>query len=59
MKDFEDDNEAWTFLKSRGFIENHFVIKIPKNIVLSEDEIAAIQYLSMYWDWAWEQYEKF
>jgi len=48
---FEDDNEAWTFLKKQGFTNEKFLIRIPSKRKLTKKEGDAIQYLIEEWDW--------
>lgn len=49
--DWKDDNKAWEYLKSKGFIHNHFIIYPPADHEITEKECSAIDYLVSEWDW--------
>jgi len=54
---WKDDNEAWEYLKSKGFTEERFLIKSPSDKSskdFSEKENSAISYLIFEWDWDWD-----
>ena len=52
---YDGDNEAWNFLKDRGFTEERFLIHIPTEKKLTKEEYDAIEYLITEWDWDAEQ----
>lgn len=56
MNEFEDDFQAWNFLKERGYEHKNGVIKFrPEKLgQMPEDESMAIDYLWAEWDWAYE-----
>ena len=53
---FEDDWDAWVFLKSRGYEMEKGVIKYREEKFgdMPEDEQRAINYLWLEWDWTYE-----
>ncbi len=53
---FEDDGEAWRYLKERGYTMNKGVIAFrpEKRGNMPPDEAAAIDYLFDEWDWSYE-----
>lgn len=59
MKYFEiDDNEAWQYLKERGYEHYRGIIyedsKKRKGKVMTKKEKQAIEYLISEWDWQWD-----
>lgn len=48
---FGDDGVAWAFLKERGFTHIKCVIQPKDNHELTNDELDAIDYLILEWDW--------
>jgi hypothetical protein len=48
---FEDDCAAWDVLDKGGFKEKNFVIYHPEGCKPTQEEIDAIDYLIMEWDW--------
>ena len=56
--EWEDDGDAWRFLESRGFTQDHFLVKPPSRpYTLNDREVAAICFLIHEWDWDFEQGE--
>ena len=55
MKEFIDDNEAWKYLRERGFESYRGVIFADRfkraGKVLEKGERQAIEYLINEWDW--------
>lgn len=54
--EWDDDWEAWLYLKERGYEMNKGVIKYrpEKFHNMPDDESQAIDYLVGEWDWAYE-----
>ena len=52
---FENDEEAWWFLRSRGFTHKQFCIYRTKPLnEITKEEFDAIDYLADEWDWVYD-----
>lgn len=50
-----DDGAAWQFLKERGFTHVAFVIQAKPDNAMDDDEMSAIEYLVLEWDWDYQR----